>query len=839
MSTTASQLIAKVSDQGAEATAQKMRGVGASVDEAGDKIRKFAVGAAVAGTAAIVGIGVASVKMAGDFQSEMTSLVTGAGESESNLKLVSDGILNMAPAVGTTTKQLADGMYLIESSGQHGAQALETLKNAAMGAKVGSADLGTVANGVTTIMTDYADANVSSAQATNTLIATVAAGKTHMADLANSLAMILPTASAAGVSLGDVSAAMATMTGEGTPAADAATYLRQTIMSLTNPADAAQSALANIGLTTEEVSDGIKKSLPDTLKLITDHLKQKFPEGSAAYVAALADIAGGSKQMQGILELTGSHLDVFKGNVAGITDAVNKGGNSITGWNKVQGDFNFQIDKAREIVESFMIKLGTGLLPILTNLSQSVLPSISAFANWVTSGQAMHDITVKLHPVIAYLSPLFTQLGTSVQHLGSVVAPILVHFGQWLVSSGALRDAVVGIVVGVGLFVQGLTLLSNGLANVITFFSTGGSNAKGLWSILVGIGSFLTSTFKPVWDQLVSTFQSQLLPAWDGLVKAIQPVLPALGLVAVIIGGVLVGAIGGLLSMLGGLLKGVIQIFGGVVQIVSGAIQTVLGIFQFFTDLTHGNFSKLGADLGAIWQGVAMMFEGIWNIIAGLFSAFTAILVGFVSGFITSIVGYFKYLYDILIGHSIIPDMINGIVSWFQQLPGRAVAFVVDMATKLRDKFMGLVNDAPKWASDMINGFIDRIRSLIGNVGQVASDVAGQIRSFLHFSVPDVGPLADADEWMEDFGDLLTRGLNAQVGKISGASVNVAAAISPSYLPQGTQVHSASQAAQMMSGGASGGGQQQAVIIMDGHVVGRLLMPHIVGNIRLHTGVRI
>ena len=41
--------------------------------------------AALAGAAAVVGIGVAATSMAGNFQASMTQLVTGAGESKNNL----------------------------------------------------------------------------------------------------------------------------------------------------------------------------------------------------------------------------------------------------------------------------------------------------------------------------------------------------------------------------------------------------------------------------------------------------------------------------------------------------------------------------------------------------------------------------------------------------------------------------------------------------------------------------------------------------------------------------------------------------------------------------------
>jgi hypothetical protein len=110
------------------------------------KVGLFAIGAAA------IGVGTSSVKMAGDFQESMTQLVTGAGESKANIKMVGDGILQMAGQVGQSTTLLAQGMYMIESAGYHGAAGLSVLKAAAEGARVGNADLGTTANALTTVM---------------------------------------------------------------------------------------------------------------------------------------------------------------------------------------------------------------------------------------------------------------------------------------------------------------------------------------------------------------------------------------------------------------------------------------------------------------------------------------------------------------------------------------------------------------------------------------------------------------------------------------------------------------------------------------------------------------
>lgn len=49
------------------------------------------------------------------------------------------------------------------------------------------------------------------------------------------------------------------------------------------------------------------------------------------------------------------------------------------------------------------------------------------------------------------------------------------------------------------------------------------------------------------------------------------------------------------------------------------------------------------------------------------------------------------------------------------------------------------------------------------------SDVASKIRSFLHFSVPDEGPLTDYESWMPDFVSGLAEGIEKSRGMIQKA----------------------------------------------------------------------
>src|SRR5664280_1412233 len=138
--------------------------------------------APVAIAAAVIGTGVAVTKMAADYQSATTLLVTGAGESEAAIGMVRQGLIDMAPAVGMGPEALAKAMFLVESAGFHGAAGLLVMKSAAEGAKIGGADATVVANGLTTALTDYHLPAPMAAAVTSKLVATVAAGKTNMQD---------------------------------------------------------------------------------------------------------------------------------------------------------------------------------------------------------------------------------------------------------------------------------------------------------------------------------------------------------------------------------------------------------------------------------------------------------------------------------------------------------------------------------------------------------------------------------------------------------------------------------------------------------------------------------
>lgn len=231
--------------------------------------------------AAVAGIGYESVKAAANFQQATTVLQTSGGETAAQMAAVRAGILSIASSTGTEIQELTNGMYMIGSAGFTGAKGLTVLTAAAQGAKAENADLGTVSNALTTILKDYGLGADRATASMDQLIAVVQNGKTTTEALAASLSNVLPIASAAGLSFEQVGGAMATMTGEGMSAQQAAQDLANSIRSLQNPNNVAINEMAQMGLNANQVSQQLgKKGLTGTLEELTSAIAQHMgPSG--------------------------------------------------------------------------------------------------------------------------------------------------------------------------------------------------------------------------------------------------------------------------------------------------------------------------------------------------------------------------------------------------------------------------------------------------------------------------------------------------------------------------------------------------------------------------------
>lgn len=124
----------------------------------------------------------------------------------------------------------------------------------------------------------------------------------------------------------------------------------------------------------------------------------------------------------------------------------------------------------------------------------------------------------------------------------------------------------------------------------------------------------------------------------------------------------------------------------------------------------------------------------------------------------------------------------DGIKTWFGLLPGK----LADAFKAGKETILSWGKQAITWGSDMIKNFIEGIKKKASDLGKAIKDLAkNYIAKFLHFSVPDAGPLADADTWMPDFVDLMAKGIKQGEAEINAATQELASGMSASITAYG------------------------------------------------------
>lgn len=774
-------------------------------------------GVAALGIAAAGGM---AVKAAGDFQSSTQHLVTDAGESQKNLQMVQQGILNVATATGTSASALSDAMYHIESAGFHGSAGLTLLKTAAEGAKVGGADFETVAKTLTGTMNAYNMTGDQATQMMNALIATVGAGDMRMQDLASSLGNVAPLAAAAGISFDQVGGAIATMTGQNMSAQQATQDLANTIRSLSNPNKQAIDEMQALGLDSNDLANNLgKRGLTGTLEMLTtaiaqhtqggqvfiDTLKQsknaaadartmigqlpaalqtaaeKFLDGKTTVKdfndaikdlppqqehlakqfeglvektgsfnqlltsgspsaqtmnAALAKLLGGSTGLNTALMLTGGRMQTFKDSTQTVADALHKGGNEVDNWDKIQGTFNQQLDRAKSAVEAAGIKIGTIMLPAVQKVATALADGVSWLAQHKTAIEGIAVVIggVLVGAVIALGTAMATAMGpeiliaTGLIALGAALYEAYQHSRTFRtivdalgrLMSGAFKQAIhdAGAVID-WLRKDVLPEVTKVIKDVFAWFDQHKED------------------FTDAWDKAVKTIHSAVKWFDDNVLKWVR------------------ARIDELIKWWHDHSKEITEVWDAVWAAVKIATRVWWDGFMKPTLLIIEETWRV------VWGSIKDTLQLAWDLIAGIVEAGIH--------WIENIIG-------------LILDVITG--NWgkvwgdLSHMVNQALDDVVNVLGGLASDFGDLLWDA---GVNLIHGLIGGIRAAAGGVGAAVSDIVQGIKDFFHWSPAKRGPLVGSgsmDNAGRNIARMLAFGMNDSTSVVQHAAGQLAAAIS-------------------------------------------------------------
>ena len=141
---------------------------------------------------------------------------------------------------------------------------------------------------------------------------------------------------------------------------------------------------------------------------------------------------------------------------------------------------------------------------------------------------------------------------------------------------------------------------------------------------------------------------------------------------------------------------------------------------------------------------------------------------------------------------SAIPDLLVGV--------GKITSAFLREIAKLP---VELVKSAQKWGGDLIKSFTDGLKKKWNDLKKGLTDTANLIKSFLHFSEPDVGPLSNFSTYAPDMIKTFADGLYANKSTLDKAFNDVLAA--PASTLDGLTVNADGKTIGGMTGGMNAG----------------------------------
>lgn len=247
----------------------------------------------------------------------------------------------------------------------------------------------------------------------------------------------------------------------------------------------------------------------------------------------------------------------------------------------------------------------------------------------------------------------------------------------------------------------------------------------------------------------------------EGLVEAIPMIVDAL---PELIDAILTALIDSADAILDGALTMFMAIVDAIPQIVNALStalpQIVSKVVSFLT----------GDGLPKVLNGAIQMLMAIIQAIPTILTALTSALPQIISS-----------ITDILISNApeilmATLELLGGILEAIPQIVASLASAVPSIVTAITQPITaGLSNLgglALKWGGDLVNGFISGITGKLAPLRDKVKGLADTIKSYLHFSEPDVGPLSDFHTYAPDMMELFMKGITDNEDKLNNTVSN-------------------------------------------------------------------
>lgn len=480
----------------------------------------------------LVEIGQSVVQTGMDFDSQMSRVQAISGATEEEFSRLRDAAIQMGADSVFGATDAAQALEYMGMAGWKADQMIEGLPGIMNLAAASGESLGSVSDIVTDALTAFGLKASDSAHFADILAAASSNSNTNVGLMGETFKYVAPLAGALGFSAEDTAVAIGLMANAGIKGSQAGTALRAALSSMTNPSDAAATAMDQLGLSTTD-SSGEMKSL-DTLM---GDLRTSFAGLTEAEQVQCAASIFGQEAMSGMLaiinaseedfnkltttidgsagateRMSGQMLDNLSGDIEGFNGALETTALNI--YDRFEPALRAGVQAATGLVDAFNAEGFSGVFDAIVASAQSVdwaaigtsiqtgvtglfdtagswlgthfeaAKTAAQSTDWAALGASIHAGAVEnLDAAGAWLSGLFEAGKTAV---GSI---------PWGEIGTAIWNGITGVIDAAGNFLSGLFTGGKDAAVNIPWDEIGTTILGGVTGVLDTAGTFLSDLF--------------------------------------------------------------------------------------------------------------------------------------------------------------------------------------------------------------------------------------------------------------------------------------------------------------------------------------------------------
>lgn len=759
------------------AAGENMKDFGSKVESAGKSLLPL--------SAAVSAVGVAGLKVATDFETAMSSVKAITGATGEEFELLREKAIDLGATTAFSSGEVAEAMTEMGKAGWSTQQILDGMGGVLDATAASGESLGSVATIVADSITGFGLAASDSARVADLLTQAANSGTIGITDLGESYKYIAPIAQSMGMSIEDVTTAISAMSMAGIKGSQAGTAIRTVLTNMAKPTDTVAAAMDNLGISITN-SDGTFKSLNEIVTIMRTSFSGLTDDQKAYYATALAGKEGMSGLLS-LLNLTQAEYDALSASmnncsgVAGETAAV------------MQDNLQSKIEQMGGALESLAIKLADYVIPFLTKLVEKITSAIDAFTNLSPGVQkavlVIGGIVAAAGPVLIVVGKIISAIGTIMTIMPKVAGVIkVVKTAVMGLNTTMLANPIFLIIAAIAALVAAFIYLWNNCEGFRQFWIDLWENIK---QVAIVVWEAIKNFFVAVWEAIKSVFQTvfevikTLVTTYFNLYKTvIETVINVIKTVIQTAWNFIKGIFETVFNVIKTIVMTYFNVYKTIIQTVMTVIQTVISTV----------WNTIKTVITTVLTAIQIVFSTIWNAIKTIVQAVVSGIKAFITGdfegvknAITTIMNTIKNTISTVWNtiknavSTVLSTIKNAVSNVFTNIKTAISGAMSNIFDTIKGGFekavgyiTGLASKAFTWGKDLVMGIVNGIKSCINAVGDAVKSVADKITSFLHFSVPDEGPLTEYESWMPDFMQGLAKGIEGSRGLIEKAVSGVA-----------------------------------------------------------------